>query len=838
MPKRTRKQPEKQKQKKVRGQAYRSTPSLIPLKKVIEDHFVLKNGEIMDIYRINTYDYDSLSEDDKNYMLTLWERFYQAYGNDIKIISLNFATDTRRQQKYFQAKEQKNHNGVYAPFLQETLAKLGEIAKHNVDRYFYFMTFSADEDEYEQSRNIIYGRLIGTSLAKSITLSEKISVLAKLGNKNSATSLESRYYINSVEQEKQQKETEKRGYNPYLLADIQPQGNISFNSEKYIKTGSGYESCITVYRYPSLIGLYWLISVLGINHSVAILDINTQDPYVTKRNLNSSIKEETKRLESENELTSKDRAAVRIEELRQYYQEIDRQGQVNKMITLRLFLFARTWYDIDQITGSVLEKLHSDGFEAAVFYNESKLDWISQFQSYTTQQKSDHARIGQPILSRALAKGLPFYFTNIDDPSGSPLGTTNSNNGIVLLDMFTKTDTRLSYNALIIGTMGAGKSTSLKKFLIDNAIRGNFLRIFDPNGEYQRLVEQLGGYNLSLDDAGGKLNALEILKTTDEGEALCWVNHLSKLSTCYSLIAPNADVNEKAELEMQMADFYSSYGLIDFNKDLNSQNLTGLSPTEYPTWSDFYRYLKSVATSLTDADSVVQQERVLQQSKRLDSILLHIKNLIQNYGYFVDGHTSIAQILDMPIVSFNMGNLTNISSEIADMQTFLVLQLCLDNCLQVGIPMKRLYDEGQIEWDDITRSVIVIDECHRYLNAQKLPLTKQVIRFQREARKHFGGLWLATHNIRDFVPEGSTQEGIDEMKVLFELCEYKFLMRQDMNSKDQLGQVFGKILSSYDIEKIPTLGQGDAILCIGSERKVQMHIDLTERENQLFTGGA
>ena len=169
----------------------------------------MKNGEIMDIYRINTYDYDSLSEDDKNYMLTLWERFYQAYGNDIKIISLNFATDTRRQQKYFQAKEQKNHNGVYAPFLQETLAKLGEIAKHNVDRYFYLMTFSADEDEYEQSRNIIYGRLIGTSLAKSITLSEKISVLAKLGNKNSATSLESRYYINSVEQEKQQKETEK-----------------------------------------------------------------------------------------------------------------------------------------------------------------------------------------------------------------------------------------------------------------------------------------------------------------------------------------------------------------------------------------------------------------------------------------------------------------------------------------------------------------------------------------------------------------------------------------------------------------------------------------------------
>ena len=116
MPKRTRKQPEKQKQKKVRGQAYRSTPSLIPLKKVIEDHFVLKNGEIMDIYRINTYDYDSLSEDDKNYMLTLWERFYQAYGNDIKIISLNFATDTRRQQNTFRPKNKRTITGCMLRF--------------------------------------------------------------------------------------------------------------------------------------------------------------------------------------------------------------------------------------------------------------------------------------------------------------------------------------------------------------------------------------------------------------------------------------------------------------------------------------------------------------------------------------------------------------------------------------------------------------------------------------------------------------------------------------------------------------------------------------------------
>ena len=38
-----------------------------------------------------------------------------------------------------------------------------------------------------------------------------------------------------------------------LIAKIQPQGGITFNDEKLIKTGDGYEIVLHIYRYPKYI---------------------------------------------------------------------------------------------------------------------------------------------------------------------------------------------------------------------------------------------------------------------------------------------------------------------------------------------------------------------------------------------------------------------------------------------------------------------------------------------------------------------------------------------------------------------------------------------------------
>ena len=69
--------------------------------------------------------------------------------------------------------------------------------------------------------------------------------------------------------------------------------------------------------------------------------------------------------------------------------------------------------------------------------------------------------------------------------------------------------------------------------------------------------------------------------------------------------------------------------------------------------------------------------------------------------------------------------------------------------------MKKTWESNQIDWQDITRFLIFIDEAHKIINTNKLEAAEQLLKFEREARKYFGGLIYASQSItRDFVPEG------------------------------------------------------------------------------------
>ena len=137
-----------------------------------------------------------------------------------------------------------------------------------------------------------------------------------------------------------------------------------------------------------------------------------------------------------------------------------------------------------------------------------------------------------------------FCFTSGRKLYGTFLGTTNTNDGTALLDTHTLSDDRISYNVVMVGLMGSGKSTTLKRLLEDDAIRGNYVRGFDPSGEFRPLIMRLGGVYISLDGSDGILNALEILQTSDEGQNMCFINHLAKLRTVYSLLVPDLQLDD------------------------------------------------------------------------------------------------------------------------------------------------------------------------------------------------------------------------------------------------------------------------------------------------------
>lgn len=635
---------------------------------------------------------------------------------------------------------------------------------------------------------------------------------------------------------KKEKRTKKPERDMNLLNEIKPAGGITFKDVKYITTGSGYEGCIHIYKFPENIDTYWMAKVCNINGTVALVDISTDNMSEVKKNLNKSMKEQAGRRSGARDFAELYDADKRLDEMKRMYDEINSYNEVIKLVHIRIFLADRSFESLEKKIKNIMDKLETDsGFLTTIYLNESKSEYKSMTRSYKKQKEEMFFQKGQSLTATGVAHGDPFHFSSLDDETGEFLGTTPCG-GNVLLDIFQKTSTRLYYNFLAIGEMGSGKSTLLKKQFKSNAIKGNYVRTFDISGEFTILTKTLGGKVIKLDGSEGILNPLEILKAGDD-ENISFTRHISKVSTFYKfLVGGSVDAEEIAEFEDVLKQLYSSFGL--WSDDRRNIQCTGLPAASYPTFTDYLNFLtESMEVMQNEKYSHLEEQVVAKTLLLRDKIRKVIKNIVDTYGSLFDGHTSIDNILDEQIVTFDISTLKELKDEVFDAMIINIISLCWDNCVTNGKLMLNMLREGKIKLWDVTRFLILIDESHRWLNAKKTHALDLVSVYLREARKYFGGIGLASQRAADYVPEGSDSDAVNKLKNIFELTQYKFVFRQSSNAKKLLYQIFDGELTGTQIEKIPKLEIGQCILLISGDKNIEFKVHLTKDEDMLFSGG-
>ena len=635
---------------------------------------------------------------------------------------------------------------------------------------------------------------------------------------------------------KKEKRTKKPERDMNLLNEIKPAGGITFKDVKYITTGSGYEGCIHIYKFPENIDTYWMAKVCNINGTVALVDISTDNMSEVKKNLNKSMKEQAGRRSGARDFAELYDADKRLDEMKRMYDEINSYNEVIKLMHIRIFLADRSFESLEKKIKNIMDKLETDsGFLTTIYLNESKSEYKSMTRSYKKQKEEMFFPNGQSLTATGVAHGDPFHFSSLDDETGEFLGTTPCG-GNVLLDIFQKTSTRLYYNFLAIGEMGSGKSTLLKKQFKSNAIKGNYVRTFDISGEFTILTKTLGGKVIKLDGSEGILNPLEILKAGDD-ENISFTRHISKVSTFYKfLVGGSVDAEEIAEFEDVLKQLYSSFGL--WSDDRRNIQCTGLPAASYPTFTDYLNFLTESMEEMQNEKYSHLEEQVVAKTLLLrDKIRKVIKNIVDTYGTLFDGHTSIDNILDEQIVTFDISTLKELKDEVFDAMIINMISLCWDNCVTNGKLMLNMLREGKIKLWDVTRFLILIDESHRWLNAKKTHALDLVSVYLREARKYFGGIGLASQRAADYVPEGSDSDAVNKLKNIFELTQYKFVFRQSSNAKKLLYQIFDGELTGTQIEKIPKLEIGQCILLISGDKNIEFKVHLTKDEDMLFSGG-
>lgn len=642
-------------------------------------------------------------------------------------------------------------------------------------------------------------------------------------------------------EEKVEKRKQKLGYDPYLYEKIQPQGGICFRDPKFVMTGTGYEACLHIYEFPRQLNDYWMSKFCNLNNTVVTVDISTDNVIEVKKNINRSMKEQQFRYMEARDFQERYDAKQRYQEMERLYDEINSMGEVIKLVHVRIFVTDQSFARLEEKVKSIAVRLESNGFLTAIYLNETKREWLSMYQSYQEQQKEFFSTYGQPLVSNALASGDPFHFSSLEDPTGNLLGKTPCG-GNVIFDEFTKTKTRLYYNELVIGTMGSGKSTLLKKRFKANAVRGNYVRTFDISGEFTNLTKVYGGKVIKLDGTNGILNPLEILKA-DENEGISFTRHISKVSTIYKFLTEGqADTQEIILFEELLREVYQKFGM-ELRNGKVSRKVTGLPATSYPTFSDLLAYITEKIDGMKETEyDEISLSLAKKNLERFDKIRMVIQNIVHTYGSLFDGHTSIDNILDEQIVTFDISTIKEMKASVFDAQIFNMVSLCWDNCVTNGkLMMERMNlpqeNPEHLEFEDTTKFLMIIDESHRWLNTRKPQALESITIYLREARKYFGGIMLASQSIRDYVPEGSGAEAIDDLKKIFELTQYKFIFHQETNVLGLFDRIFENTITQSQRDRIPKLEVGETILCISSDRNLEFKVYLTSEENRIFQGG-
>lgn len=633
---------------------------------------------------------------------------------------------------------------------------------------------------------------------------------------------------------KSKKIEEKIKYEPDLLEYIQPQGGIKFSID-YARTGTGYETCIQIYQFPTYIYSHWLSDICYFEGAITTIDIHTENEEDALQNISKSMKEYRGRSGSEKNDTGVSDAVNAYSDLSRLYESVKRMSRTLKSVIVRIYFSAKTKAELEKRQAEILNKL--DEYKGSIMLNEQKYEYQAMFLPYKKQQELPNARLGIPILDEAIAAGDPFHFASLSDPNGLYLGSTSCG-GSVMFNPFFKSSVRTYYNTLILGNMGSGKSTLLKKLSYHSFLLGDYVRLFDVVGELRYMADVCGWTTINLDGTDGIYNMFQILKV-DEDEGICWSRHTAKLALIYEILSQEHNPQEIISFNKCVKNMYNRIGILP-DEIKYDDKITGYSPEEYPTMSDFISHIELEMEEIMrkKPDTKAEEKLLVDEVVRLSNIKRVFVDVRDNYGKMLDGHTSIDNIMDTQGVVFNIKNIASLPAHIANTILYETLSMCWDNCTRNGLIMKQLYEEGKIGIDEVVHFLITFDEAHKIMNTRFPVALQQLTDMQREMRKVFGGLCLATQSISECISEGSSEDSVRLIKDLFSFSNYKFIGKQDESLKQTLKNAFGSALNDNEYNRIPVLGQGNFILSIQGDRNIEFKVYASDDELNMFRGGA
>ena len=343
------------------------------------------------------------------------------------------------------------------------------------------------------------------------------------------------------------------------LRDLISPSSIEIHSD-YFRLGTKYGRTIYIYGYPRMLYTGWLSSIINIDEVIDVsMFIYPVDTSVIMKNLTKKVTQ----LEASMNINS-EKGKVRDPELEAAIsdaEDLRDQLQVGAEKFFRYGLYVTIYADSLDELQFVQHKIENILGQQMVF---SKVASSQQEQGMnsTMPQCSDQLQIRRNMNTGAISTSFPFTSADLTQEKGILYGVNMHNNGLVIFDRFTLENA----NMVVFAKSGAGKSFTVKLEALRSMMVGTEIIIIDPENEYQKLCDAVGGAYVRLSlNSDVRINPFDLPKIVDTEDANDALRaNLVTLHGLFRLMLGNGvglSPTEEADLDQALIDTYARAGI-------------------------------------------------------------------------------------------------------------------------------------------------------------------------------------------------------------------------------------------------------------------------------------
>ncbi|HKX73377.1 MAG TPA: DUF87 domain-containing protein [Candidatus Saccharimonadales bacterium] len=565
------------------------------------------------------------------------------------------------------------------------------------------------------------------------------------------------------------------------LRDVIAPSSLEIQASHF-RLGTKYARTLYIYGYPRQIYTGWLSPVINIDE---VIDVSMFVYPVESQVVLNNLRKKVGQLEASITVNS-ERGKVRdpgLEAAIQDAEELRDQLQVGAERFFRFGLYITVYADSLDELQFVQHKIETILGQQLVFSKVASSQ-MEQGMNSSIPQMTDQLQIRHNMNTGALSTSFPFTSADLTQEKGVLYGINMHNNGLVIFDRFSLENA----NMVVFAKSGAGKSFTVKLEALRAMMMGTEIIIIDPENEYQRLAEAVGGAYIHLSlNSPTRINPFDLPRVIENDEAQDALR--ANLITLHGLLRlmmggaqmmasginmPALNPVEESDLDQALIDTYARAGI-------TSDPLTHNSPP--PTIGDLYETLLHMGGS---------GPQLAQRLRKYTT------------GTFAGIFSQQSNVdINNPMVVFSIRDLED---ELRPVAMYIVLSYIWNKTRS-----------------DQRKRLLIVDEAWQLMKYDDS--ANFLFSLAKRARKYYLGLTTISQDVEDFM-------GSKMGRAIVANASMQMLLKQSTSAVDVLAEVFK--LTEEEKKRLAQFPVGQGLFFAGSNH-VHIQVIASPTETSLIT---